>query len=99
MGWKLLIFGVIVLVFAVSVMFEQPTDTRTNKTLFADETQCETGAECVPAECCHAAQCVPLSQKPDCAEVVCTQECRPGTLDCGQMSCGCVKGKCVTKLF
>ncbi len=54
---------------------------------------CSTDSECVPAECCHATACVSKSQAPQCADVMCTMECRGGTLDCGG-SCGCKEGKC-----
>ena len=49
---------------------------------------------CVPATCCHPTQCVPESQAPDCSDIFCTQECQPGTMDCGQGYCGVVDNKC-----
>ena len=55
--------------------------------------ECKTDADCVPAQCCHATKCVPKSAAPDCEGVFCSQECRPGSIDCGGR-CICVKGRC-----
>ena len=51
--------------------------------------------QCVPATCCHATECVSASEAPLCADILCTQECVPGTLDCGQASCQPIAQKCV----
>ena len=51
-------------------------------------------ATCVPAECCHATECVPEEQAPDCFEVFCSMSCEPGTLDCGQAECKYIDSKC-----
>ena len=56
--------------------------------------ECQADSDCVKASCCHAASCIPVSNAPDCADLMCTQECEPGTLDCGQGSCSCIAGKC-----
>jgi len=56
--------------------------------------ECAGDSECVPATCCHPKECVPKSQAPDCSDIFCSQECVPGTMDCGQGSCKCVEGKC-----
>ena len=61
----------------------------------ADNKECSSDADCVPAQCCHAAACVPESQAPHCKGVFCTMECEPGTMDCGQGHCGCVNGRCL----
>ncbi len=58
------------------------------------EIECANDLECTLALCCHASICVPLSEKPDCKGIYCTQVCEPGTLDCGQGSCNCVNNKC-----
>jgi hypothetical protein len=55
--------------------------------------RCTKDADCVPASCCHPTACVPKSQAPNCAAVMCTMECRPKTLDCGGR-CTCVEGRC-----
>ena len=63
-----------------------------------DDQACSADADCVPAQCCHPSTCVPASQAPDCADTMCTQECRPDTMDCGQGHCGCQDGAC-TAIF
>jgi len=50
--------------------------------------------ECVPASCCHPTGCVLIEDKPDCKGMICTMECKPGTLDCGQGHCEYINGKC-----
>mgnify|MGYP006929348154 CR=1 FL=1 len=56
--------------------------------------ECSIDADCVKATCCHASSCVNIENAPDCSGIYCSQECQPGTLDCGQGSCGCVNKKC-----
>lgn len=68
--------------------------TDKNKNQKPEGQTCVTDADCVVATCCHPSACVPITQKPDCSDVFCTQECAPGTLDCNQGYCGCVEGKC-----
>jgi hypothetical protein len=60
--------------------------------------KCERDADCVPAGCCHPDACVLKSAAPDCSQVACTMECRPGTLDCGNGRCACEAGSCTAKL-
>jgi len=50
--------------------------------------------KCVPATCCHPTECVSVDEAPNCDGVMCTEECRAGTLDCGQGSCEFVDDKC-----
>ena len=54
---------------------------------------CAVDADCVPASCCHATACVPAAEKPDCADVACTMNCQPDTMDCGGR-CACEAGSC-----
>jgi hypothetical protein len=61
-------------------------------------TKCQSDADCVGATCCHPNACVHKSQKPNCAGVFCTMECRGGTMDCGQGRCVCKNGSCGTTL-
>ena len=49
---------------------------------------------CVPASCCHAIECVLESEAPNCSGSVCTMDCRPETMDCGQGYCKFVDGEC-----
>jgi hypothetical protein len=60
--------------------------------------RCERDADCVPAGCCHPDACVAKSAAPDCGQVACTMECRPGTLDCGNGRCACEAGSCTARL-
>jgi hypothetical protein len=49
---------------------------------------------CVPADCCHASECVFENEAQNCSEVLCSTNCESGTLDCGQGHCGIVDGEC-----
>lgn len=55
---------------------------------------CRTDDDCAPASCCHPTACTALTSMPRCANVLCTDQCVPGTLDCGQARCVCVGGRC-----
>ena len=59
---------------------------------------CNEDSDCVPSECCHPKSCVNVGFKPDCSGIFCSMECAPGTMDCGQGSCGCVKNKCTAAI-
>ena len=50
--------------------------------------------KCAPAQCCHPTSCVFEKDAPNCKGMICTMECKPGTLDCGQGSCKCLNGNC-----
>ncbi len=56
--------------------------------------ECRTDADCAPAACCHPTACTSHTNMPRCANIMCTQQCVPGTLDCGQASCVCLGGRC-----
>ena len=61
-------------------------------------TECRADSDCVADACCHAKNCVASINAPICKGILCTQECEPGTLDCGQGSCKCVSNKCEVAL-
>lgn len=61
----------------------------------AQERECSLDSDCVPAQCCHPTSCVSKEEAPDCSGIGCTEECKPGTMDCGQGYCACVNGECV----
>ncbi len=78
---------------------EQKTDNDTDVTPVQDEGEavdCAADADCVPASCCHPSACVHKSEAPEnCAEMICTMDCKEGTMDCGKGRCGCKEGTCV----
>jgi len=59
-----------------------------------DDAECSSDSGCVPASCCHSSECVPASEAPNCEGRMCSMECKPGTLDCGQGFCECMNSKC-----
>jgi hypothetical protein len=64
------------------------------KTMGKNNETCYSNSDCVPTSCCHASSCILESKKPNCTGIYCTMDCKPDTLDCGQASCECLKGKC-----
>jgi hypothetical protein len=74
-----------------------PPATPASGGLVVGEDACTTDADCVPAGCCHAAACVAQANAPACGDVMCTTECRYGTLDCGG-GCLCHEGRCAARL-
>ena len=56
--------------------------------------ECVSNSDCAPSNCCHSDACGPIGDSPSCEDVFCSQECKPGTLDCGQGSCQCLNSKC-----
>jgi hypothetical protein len=59
---------------------------------------CQSDTDCVPATCCHAAACTIREKAQSCDNVMCTQVCQPGTIDCGG-GCLCFEGRCAAKLM
>ncbi len=59
-----------------------------------DSLKTENKIKCIPAGCCHSTKCVLKNESPNCSETLCTMNCVPHTLDCGQGSCKYIKGKC-----
>lgn len=64
--------------------------------LFGD-VECAVDADCVPAACCHAVECVSAGDAPDCSNTMCTMDCAPGTMDCGGGMCVCDNGECAVE--
>ena len=58
------------------------------------EKQCSVDEDCVRATCCHASDVVNKEFGPDCAGMICTADCVPGTLDCQQGEIKCLSGEC-----
>jgi len=61
--------------------------------------ECLKDDDCVPKTCCHASECVTLIKAPDCRDIFCTEECVPGTMDCGQGRCVCSEGECISEIY
>ncbi len=55
---------------------------------------CTEDTDCTAAQCCHATEVVNNDNAPDCSGVLCTANCEPDTLDCGQAKARCVEGAC-----
>ena len=58
------------------------------------EKQCSVDSDCIAAQCCHAIGAVNKENAPDCSGQLCTMNCEPDTLDCGQGSVKCVSDSC-----
>lgn len=54
---------------------------------------CSNDQDCVPQQCCHAVSCMNKNFKKPC-NLLCSQECKVATLDCGQGSCKCINHGC-----
>jgi len=59
-----------------------------------EELKCTIDEECVASTCCHPDSCVNEDSKPECEGRVCSMNCEPGTMDCGQGKCVCENNKC-----
>ncbi|MDP3275607.1 MAG: hypothetical protein Q8Q09_10460 [Deltaproteobacteria bacterium] len=70
-----------------------PEDSAVAAPTLPEGAECARDEDCVRATCCHATACVPVARRPACEGMMCTMECRPGTLDCGG-SCVCQQGRC-----
>lgn len=81
LGVILSLMSIIIILFFISGCVEE-------------DKECVIDEDCVPATCCHPTECVPKLDAPDCSGIYCTMSCEPGTLDCGQGSCGCINNKC-----
>ncbi len=86
---------------AAKIVAEQSFEIRDGKILMKyevgagfQEDSCSQDSDCVKASCCHASSCINKNYEPDCGGIACTQECRPGTFDCGGGYCKCNEGKC-----
>ncbi len=64
-----------------------------------DKTQCTQDSDCVPATCCHPKDAVNKASAPNCEMVACTQQCVPGTIDCGQGEIKCTQNQCKAILY
>ena len=60
--------------------------------------ECRTNTDCAAATCCHADSCVAKEKAPNCEDILCSMECKPYTMDCGQGSCVCENNKCTAEI-
>ncbi len=58
------------------------------------EKQCTQDSDCKPASCCHASDAVNKEYAPSCTGILCSQECKPNTIDCAQGSIKCIQNEC-----
>lgn len=56
--------------------------------------ECSQDSDCVPAQCCHATNAVSKDEAPNCQGKICTLNCAPNTLDCGQGEIKCIQNEC-----
>ncbi len=62
------------------------------------EKRCSIDSDCIPAACCHATDIVNKEYAPNCKDQLCTLDCQPNTLDCGQGQVKCIQKQCTTIL-
>ena len=60
---------------------------------------CNLDRDCVPATCCHPTTAVNTESAPACSGIMCTDECVPATIDCGQGEIKCVHNACTAVLL
>lgn len=58
------------------------------------EKKCLQDSDCAPASCCHPVDAVNKEYSPHCEKVMCSQNCVPDTIDCGQGEIKCVNDEC-----
>jgi hypothetical protein len=59
-----------------------------------EELACTKDVDCVPDKCCHADDTKNKDFGPDCSGQLCTAECVPETIDCGQGEIKCLENQC-----
>jgi hypothetical protein len=60
---------------------------------------CEKDEDCAPVAMCHADKCAARAHAgPTPSDMICTMECRAGTVDCGYNHCGCAPAPSGRKL-
>jgi hypothetical protein len=60
----------------------------------AKEKQCTLDSDCRPASCCHSSDAVNKDNAPSCKGILCSQQCEPNTIDCGQGKIKCLENEC-----
>ena len=85
-------------IIAILIFFLLLITACSSSTSISEEKACTSDLDCIPAECCHPTTAVNKEYAPDCSKELCTLNCRPGTLDCGQGDIRCVEGACTAIL-
>ncbi len=86
--------GAVILISGIAIIISIALLLGTNKATVPAELFCETPADCVPAQCCHADSAINKQHAPDCTGTFCTAECAPKTLDCKQGEIKCIANTC-----
>jgi hypothetical protein len=90
----------IFIVFLIILLVLAGCNETENKSLIDNNNQidntltCRTDSDCVPQGCCHSKSCVNKEYKSNCFDVLCSMNCEPNSLDCGQGSCQCINNQC-----
>lgn len=90
---KLLLVIVLLIILLIVLIWFIVKNDKLNKVNQGISQECSADEDCVPATCCHPAECVPAEKAPDCKNIMCSMVCS-GPLDCNAGRCGCIKGKC-----
>ena len=80
---KILIFNLIIILLFITSCTTVPL-----------EKKCLQDSDCVPATCCHPTDAVNKENAPTCGKIMCSQECAPETIDCGQGEIKCIENEC-----
>lgn len=56
--------------------------------------ECLADSDCTFDSCCHSTGCIAIENRPNCTGRICTLNCAPDTLDCGQGYCACINNAC-----
>jgi hypothetical protein len=92
---KLIVLLILMAVIVTSGCIKQSINIGKEETTTTTENKlsCQSKTDCVPATCCHPDSCINKNYKTVC-NVLCTQVCEPGTMDCGQGYCDCINYEC-----
>lgn len=85
-------FALIAFILLTVIVFFAKFDVNKNDVI--EKNTCKSDGDCAPAECCHPTSCVLKEEAPNCKGKLCTLNCEPETLDCGQGSCECINNLC-----
>ena len=93
--WIIGLIAVFVAILVYRVGVVNNIDNQMNKSKTTNEIgYCVSDSDCVPDSCCHAKGCVNKKNAPNCKGIMCSMECREGTMDCGYGRCECINNNC-----